>query len=611
MSRIEPLAVALFPAAAPAGRQGSVQDDTKPFTDWLPAGETAAARAASRRNETQAETADPSRDTSPTTDTPPETGSLTTSLQAPPPQTATQTGTAEHDTAEPKHDPSPADAIAAAPTTGDNTGMPSDAETVVGSAQTTAIPVPVPSTPAVPLTPDFPVSSAVALALTAAAPVPDSSTLSLPLPGQTTVPAQLLAPTPAAAHPLTALPAPDTATGTAMLSTGQTIAEPVPLSADMPSGRHLTHPTTAAPALAQATPQPLQDHDDKAAALPVSGPATADPLPADAATQDTTENPAAALLAALPTAARRKASPDDDLSRPADAETAATTADTANSTPAPAMPVTLPAVAASLAPPVAVPLSLTLPTVATPVTAAGDPAAAPAASRPGTDNSRAPARMPGDSGDAPAASAPPTPQTPNSPAQASPLQTPQQPTFDHVLNQHQAPQTSIQAQNIPASGAATPSALPGSSLPSHTFITPVTEQVSLQMRKAIDDGQQQIRIQMKPAALGQVEVRLEVGHDGHVKAVVAAEKHETFDWLQRDARTLERILQDSGLKTDSGSLSFQYRGGEGGQQRGFGEQPWQQGRERPPAPSLSATLNITTEAAPLRTLPAGRLDLNV
>jgi hypothetical protein len=55
-------------------------------------------------------------------------------------------------------------------------------------------------------------------------------------------------------------------------------------------------------------------------------------------------------------------------------------------------------------------------------------------------------------------------------------------------------------------------------------------------------------------------VRLDIGSDGKIQAVFAADKPQTVEMLQRDARELERSLQDAGLRADSGSLSFNLRG---------------------------------------------------
>ncbi len=87
--------------------------------------------------------------------------------------------------------------------------------------------------------------------------------------------------------------------------------------------------------------------------------------------------------------------------------------------------------------------------------------------------------------------------------------------------------------------------------------------------KAAAEGADKINIKLKPLTLGQIEVQLDVASDGRVHAVIAADKPETLDLLQRDARALERALNDAGLRTDSGSLSFNLRG----QNQQFGGMP--------------------------------------
>jgi hypothetical protein len=89
---------------------------------------------------------------------------------------------------------------------------------------------------------------------------------------------------------------------------------------------------------------------------------------------------------------------------------------------------------------------------------------------------------------------------------------------------------------------------------------PVAEQLAVHIVKAAADGMDKISIKLRPAALGHIEVQLELSHDGRITAVVTAEKSETLDLLQRDARGLERALQEAGLKTNSDSLNFNLRG---------------------------------------------------
>ncbi len=56
-----------------------------------------------------------------------------------------------------------------------------------------------------------------------------------------------------------------------------------------------------------------------------------------------------------------------------------------------------------------------------------------------------------------------------------------------------------------------------------------------------------------------MDVKLEIMAQGRVVAQIAVEKPETLEMLQRDARGLQQALEDAGLKTDTGSLSFNLR----------------------------------------------------
>lgn len=84
-------------------------------------------------------------------------------------------------------------------------------------------------------------------------------------------------------------------------------------------------------------------------------------------------------------------------------------------------------------------------------------------------------------------------------------------------------------------------------------------QVAIHLARAVQEGLDRINIRLNPAELGRVDVKLEVRLDGTTMAIVAADRQETLDLLQRDARGLERALQEAGMKTDSGSMSFNLR----------------------------------------------------
>ncbi len=92
---------------------------------------------------------------------------------------------------------------------------------------------------------------------------------------------------------------------------------------------------------------------------------------------------------------------------------------------------------------------------------------------------------------------------------------------------------------------------------------PATDQVSVSLKKAVENGDSKLRIQLRPHELGRVEVKLDIAGDGRAKAMVLAERPETLELLQRDSRVLERALQDAGLKTDHNSLSFDLQGRDG------------------------------------------------
>lgn len=123
------------------------------------------------------------------------------------------------------------------------------------------------------------------------------------------------------------------------------------------------------------------------------------------------------------------------------------------------------------------------------------------------------------------------------------------------------------------------------------------EQVSVHIQNAVRSGADRIHIRLHPAELGRVEVKLDIGHDRAVTAIVTTEKPEAAELLSRDARILQRALEDAGLRADTGSLSFRH-GGDGA------------GAQRPPA--TAAHPNGTRAAAmasddPIAALPVARI----
>jgi flagellar hook-length control protein FliK len=70
------------------------------------------------------------------------------------------------------------------------------------------------------------------------------------------------------------------------------------------------------------------------------------------------------------------------------------------------------------------------------------------------------------------------------------------------------------------------------------------------------DGARVFDIRLDPAELGRVEVRLELGADNSVRALLSAERADTLAELQRSARDLEKALAEAGLDLADDGLSF-------------------------------------------------------
>ncbi len=136
---------------------------------------------------------------------------------------------------------------------------------------------------------------------------------------------------------------------------------------------------------------------------------------------------------------------------------------------------------------------------------------------------------------------------------------------------------------------------------------PLVAQVAMHVAQAATDGNDRISIRLSPADLGRIDVRLDFGPDGRVQAVFAADRPQTVELLQRDARDLERALQDAGLRADSGSLSFNLRGDGRNGSPTFAETTATERRDEPVAEI--ALPQVQAYAA--GSAAAGRLDIRI
>lgn len=106
----------------------------------------------------------------------------------------------------------------------------------------------------------------------------------------------------------------------------------------------------------------------------------------------------------------------------------------------------------------------------------------------------------------------------------------------------------------------------------------VIDQIKVNITKAAKAGLDRVTIQLKPVELGRIEIKLEMSEDHKVRVTVTADSKDTLSLLQTDARTLERTLNDAGLRTDANNLHFNLRSdtdaqsAEGQNGRGTGKQ---------------------------------------
>ncbi len=118
--------------------------------------------------------------------------------------------------------------------------------------------------------------------------------------------------------------------------------------------------------------------------------------------------------------------------------------------------------------------------------------------------------------------------------------------------------TNLFAQNLDSARAAqaTEEPKPAARAP----IVPPHEQVAVHIRKAVADGLDQISIRLNPLELGRIDIKLDVGADGTLRAAFAADRQQTLELLKSDSRQLENALSEAGLRADAGGLNFSLRG---------------------------------------------------
>ena len=90
----------------------------------------------------------------------------------------------------------------------------------------------------------------------------------------------------------------------------------------------------------------------------------------------------------------------------------------------------------------------------------------------------------------------------------------------------------------------------------------VAEQIKVNITQSAIKGVDKIEIQLKPAELGKIEIKMQIGRDGQLHAHITAANAETLEILQKDIGSLKDIFAGVGYQTDDNSFSFARQGEE-------------------------------------------------
>lgn len=107
--------------------------------------------------------------------------------------------------------------------------------------------------------------------------------------------------------------------------------------------------------------------------------------------------------------------------------------------------------------------------------------------------------------------------------------------------------------------AAPPQADLAQSSPNAPAVRAAVPAVAVEIAAQARDGNRQFTIQLDPPELGRVDVRLDIARDGAMTAKLVVDRPETLDLLVRDARALERTLQENGFRLDEDGVQYQLR----------------------------------------------------
>ncbi|MBQ8465241.1 MAG: flagellar hook-length control protein FliK [Alphaproteobacteria bacterium] len=90
----------------------------------------------------------------------------------------------------------------------------------------------------------------------------------------------------------------------------------------------------------------------------------------------------------------------------------------------------------------------------------------------------------------------------------------------------------------------------------------VAEQIKVNITQSAIKGIDKIEIQLKPAELGQVDIKLNIDKTGKIQAQIIASNADTLALLENDTDILKEAFNNAGYQAEDESFSFSHRGGQ-------------------------------------------------
>jgi flagellar hook-length control protein FliK len=120
----------------------------------------------------------------------------------------------------------------------------------------------------------------------------------------------------------------------------------------------------------------------------------------------------------------------------------------------------------------------------------------------------------------------------------------------------------VDLSTLRAADASRTAERPGTAAGTARFTPATAGSLAAQIAAKFQNGDRKFAIRMDPPELGKIEVKLHVGNDNRVHAILSAERPETLNDMRQYARDLERALEEAGLQLENDGLSFELSQGD-------------------------------------------------